>query len=130
MSNRPLRQQVLVLEDEPLIGRICKRALEKDGFDVEIALDGELAIEMVEKKEYDIFLCDIRTPKISGMDFYRYLKNKNPDLADRVIFTTGDMLSTDVKEFLDNFKGKYISKPFVLDELKEMVSKTAARYTS
>ena len=114
-------KRALVIEDEPVIGRICKRTLTTEGYDVDIALNGSVAKDMADENVYDIYLSDIRTPEMNGIEFYEYLKNMHPELADRVIFTTGDILSTDVKQFLQEFKGIFLPKPFTPEELKKAI---------
>ena len=95
------KKRILVIEDEPVICRVCKKALTADGFEVDIAVNGLIAMDMAGKRVYDLYLSDIRTPEMNGIEFYRHLIQEQPELADRVIFTTGDVLSNDIKLFLE-----------------------------
>jgi CheY-like chemotaxis protein len=118
-----IKAKILVIEDEPLICRVCVKTLVKDGYEVDVAGNGLIAMEMASKKTYDLYFSDIRTPAMNGMEFYRFLSNKDPKLGDRVIFTTGDVMSTDVKEFLANNHNPFLPKPFTPEELRSVVAK-------
>jgi len=120
--------KALVIEDEPVIARVCDRVLSTEGFEVEIAANGMAAIDMLGRGKYHLFLSDIRTPEMNGIEFYWYLKEKHPELANRVVFTTGDVLSDDVKVFVVKEPDvPLIPKPFTPDELRVVVRKAMER---
>ena len=121
-----IRKRALVIEDEPIIGRVCRKVLNTHGFDVDIALNGLIAKDMSGKNIYDLCISDIRTPEMNGIEFYYYLKKEHPTLADRVILTTGDVLNSDVKRFLKEFKGTFLPKPFTPEELIKAVGEVQA----
>jgi len=79
---------------------------------------------MIEEKQYDLCLFDIRTPRMSGEELYQWLQEKHPRLASRVIFTTGDVMSGDTKDFLEQTARPFLPKPFTPDELKTIVRET------
>ncbi len=113
--------RVLVVEDEPVISRVCSQALRGEGFEVDIAANGSIAEGMLEKKEYDLILIDIRTPVMNGKQLYQAINDKHPDLTDRVIFTTGDLLGGNTKIFLEQSGRLFLPKPFTPNELKTIV---------
>jgi CheY-like chemotaxis protein len=115
------RKRVLVVEDEPMISRVCRKTLTAGGFEVDIAINGLVAKEMLDKKTYDLCLTDIRTPVMNGIEFYRYLQKEHLDLAGKVIFTTGDVLSGNIDAFLREVNRPFLPKPFTPDELKKVV---------
>ncbi|UCB43359.1 MAG: response regulator [Dehalococcoidales bacterium] len=120
--------RALVIEDEPVIARVCQRVLTAEGFEVEIAVNGMVAKDMLDRKQYHLFLSDIRTPEMNGIEFYWYLKEEYPELADRVVFTTGDVLSDEVKAFVTIEPDvSLIPKPFAPDELRVVVRETMER---
>ncbi|HEY40760.1 MAG TPA: response regulator [Dehalococcoidia bacterium] len=128
-SNDRNIKKALVIEDEPVIARVCRRVLRGEGYQVEIAANGMVGKNMASKEKYDLFLSDIRTPEMNGIEFYWYLKREYPELAERVVFTTGDVLSDDVKAFVMKEPDvPLIPKPFTPDELRtivrEMMEKT------
>jgi two-component system phosphate regulon sensor histidine kinase PhoR len=119
------RKKALVIEDEPVIARVCHRVLTAEGYQVSIAGNGMVARDMVNIEKYDLFVSDIRTPEMNGIEFYWYLKGNYPELTNRVIFTTGDVLSDDVKAFVTKEPDVHLlPKPFAPDELRAMVRET------
>ena len=114
-------KRALVVEDEPLISRVCRKTLTGVGFEVDIAVNGLVASKMVNEKKYDLCLADIRTPAMNGIELYRYLEKEYPDLARKVIFTTGDILSGNIDAFLKEANRPFLPKPFTPDELKRVV---------
>jgi CheY-like chemotaxis protein len=124
------RRRVLVVEDEPVISELCRRMLMAEGFDVDIAMNGSIAKKMVDDKSYDLCLSDIRTPAMDGIQLYQYLEQEHPELARRVIFTTGDVMSGSIAQFLEGIKRPFIPKPFTPDELKQVIRDALAEIDS
>lgn len=116
--------RVLVVEDEPSIGQVCLRTLRGEGFEVDIAENGAEAQEKLKAKDYDICLIDIITPVMNGKRLFHWIKEARPELLDGVIFTTGDSINPDTKDFLEKVGKPFLPKPFTLDELKTMVRET------
>ena len=114
-------KRILVVEDEPVISAVCRRVLTGEGFDVEIAVNGIVAQDMIRNKQYDFCLIDIRTPKMNGRELYQWLKEKHPQLAGGVMFTTGDVMSGDIQSFIEHAARPFLPKPFTPDELKAIV---------
>lgn len=115
-------KRILVVEDEPAICAVCQTILVSEGFEVEIAVNGKVAQDMLEKKDYDLCLIDIRTPVMNGKELFQWLKEKHPQLAGRVIFTTGDVMGGDTKSFLEQAGRLFLAKPFSSGELKAIVT--------
>jgi CheY-like chemotaxis protein len=124
------KKRILVIEDEPIISRVCLKVLTADGFDVDIAQNGLVAKEMVNEAKYDLYLSDIRTPAMNGMQFYEYLKQTNPGLERRVIFSTGDVMSPEIKSFLSKNNNTFMAKPFTPDELRSVIGKAIKTMSS
>ena len=122
-QNEAKRKRALVVEDEPLISRVCRKTLSTEGFEVDVATNGLIAKEMVANRDYDLFLSDIRTPQMNGIEFYRYLEEEYPAMAGKVIFTTGDILSGNIDTFLKEVNKPFLPKPFLPDDLKQIVRK-------
>jgi CheY-like chemotaxis protein len=112
---------ILVVEDEPVIAQVCTRTLSAEGFKVDVAVNGKVALEILDTKEYDLCLADIRTPSMNGMELYEHLAQNHPAMASRIIFTTGDVMSGNTKEFLEKTNRPYLPKPFTPDELRAIV---------
>jgi CheY-like chemotaxis protein len=116
------KYSILILEDEPILGRVCQRILEGNGYIVTLAANGLAAKEQVEQKTFDFCLSDIRTPVMNGMEFYKYLKDSNPALASKTVFMTGDVMNKDIEKFLEESKAEYILKPFTDAQLIKAIS--------
>lgn len=124
MTSDKTRRSVLIVEDEPGIAKICQRTLVAEGFQVEIVNNGEIGLNMWRNKVYDLCISDIRTPRMSGMELFQRLAAECPDALKKFIFTTGDVLSGNVKEFLEKTGRPYLSKPFTPENLRDVVRKT------
>ncbi len=117
-------KRILVVEDEPAISQVCLRVLTSEGFEVDIAVNGEVAQEMLGKKDYDHCLIDIRTPIMNGKQLYQCIQEKHPELIDSVIFTTGDVMGGDTQSFLQQSGRPFLPKPFTPDQLKIIIRET------
>ena len=117
-------KRVLVVEDEPAICTLCRRVLAGEGFEVDIAVNGKIAQDMIEEQKYQFFLFDIRLPVMTGKELYQWLKEKHPQLISRVIFTTGSVISGDTQLFIRQTGRPYLPKPFAATELMSIVKET------
>jgi len=115
-------KRILIVEDEPAICAVCSRVLTGEGFEVDTAANGKVAQGMIEEKQYDLFLIDIRMPALNGKELHQWLQEKHPRLANRVIFITGSVMSADTRSFLEQITRPFLLKPFTPDELKVVVS--------
>ncbi len=111
-------KRVLIVEDELAISEVCRRVIISEGFEVDIAINGKVAQDMLEEKQYDLCLIDIRTPMMNGKQLYQWLKEKHPKTVGGVIFTTGDVMGEDTGSFLKQTGRPFLPKPFTPDELK------------
>ena len=109
--------RVLVVEDEPALAVAVSEALEDAGFSVDRAGDGEEGLTRLTEANYDLIVCDLKMPRIDGMQFYRAMAAATPALARRVIFVTGDVAGTDAERFLEETACRWLSKPFRLGDL-------------
>jgi signal transduction histidine kinase/CheY-like chemotaxis protein len=109
--------RVLVVEDEPALAVAVSEALSDAGFEVDRAGDGEEGLTRLTEARYDLIVCDLKMPRIDGMQFYRAMAAATPALARRVIFVTGDVAGTDAERFLEETGCRWLSKPFRLGDL-------------
>jgi two-component system, cell cycle sensor histidine kinase and response regulator CckA len=109
--------RVLVIEDEPALASAVAEALTDAGFVVERAGDGEEGLTAVAHHAYDLVVCDLKMPRLDGMQFYRAMAAATPTLARRVIFVTGAVAGTDAERFLEETGCRWLAKPFRLGDL-------------
>lgn len=121
------RKRILIVEDEPSIGQLCRTVLTREGYDVEIAPSGRVAQELIESNSYDICMIDIRIPTLSGIELYRWLQKAKPELARNVIFTTGDIMSGETPDFLQQANRPVLAKPFTPSELRAIIRQSFGR---
>ena len=107
--------EILVVDDEAPIRLALSRFLEKSGHTVVMVDSGSKALEAARDRMFDAIFLDIRMPDISGQTVFRQWQTKRPDLAERVVFLTGDIVSEDLFQFLTGTGRPFIAKPFNLD---------------
>lgn len=120
-------KRILVVEDEPAISQVYLRVLAGEGFEVDIASDGDIAQDMLVKRNYALCLIDIRTPIMKGKQLYQHMLEEHPEMAERAIFTTGDMISSDSQSFLELSGRPFLTKPFTPAELRITVREALRR---
>ncbi len=114
-------KRILVVEDEPAICDLCRRVLTGEGFEVDIAINGKIAQDMIEEKQYNLILCDIKMPAMSGKELYQWLQEKHQKLTKGFIFTTGSVIGKDTTTFIEQSGRPFLPKPFTTDELKAII---------
>lgn len=120
-SSPPIRgRTVLVVDDEIGVAEVLADMLSADGHHVETATNGALGLEKLQKRSYDLILCDIKMPELDGPGFYREVEARYPGLRERFIFLTGDTLSPKTREFLKQTGASCLSKPFALAEVQRL----------
>ncbi len=116
-------RSILVVDDEVEITRILKRILESRGYRVVAVTDGNAALEAIEQHHFDLVICDLKMPGIDGRALYDYLQRERPDMARRVVFSTGDVVSEESWSFLHQAGERFIAKPFKPDQILSFVEK-------
>jgi DNA-binding NtrC family response regulator len=116
------KRRVLFLEDEPIISKVVTRILAADGFEVDVANNGQVAKDKINSGTgYDLFIFDIKTPIINGIQLYEYLEKDHPELTEKVIIATGDSLNDTTKKFLERVNRPFLAKPYTLAQIKTTV---------
>jgi DNA-binding response OmpR family regulator len=114
--------RVLVADDEPHLLRLVKFRLEREGYDVLIATDGDEALELARRERPDLCVLDVMMPKRSGFDVLRELR-ADPECAGmKVIMLTARAHDRDVDAGFALGADDYITKPFSPQELRVRVS--------
>jgi two-component system NtrC family sensor kinase len=104
--------RILVADDELPIRTALERLFAIGGHHVTAVGSGGEVLDRVEQDYFDVILLDIRMPDISGKQIFERWSQDNPALIERVIFLTGDIVSTDLQRFLSDSGRPFLSKPF------------------
>lgn len=116
--------RILVIDDEAGIREGCRRVLTGEGFEVDMAPDGEAGLGLFRAGQYDLMLVDLRMPGLSGMELLGALRGLDPD-AVAVIITAYASLDTAV-EATKRGAYDYLAKPFTPDELTAVTTRALA----
>lgn len=115
------RARILVVDDEPALGPAV-RSLFAGEHDVIVAVSGREALaRLLDDPDFDVVLCDLMMPDLTGMDLFEEIKATRPELAERFVFMTGGALTGRVEEFFQRYPNRCIQKPFDLTELRSLV---------
>jgi len=120
---RPLN--ILLAEDNKMNQLIAGKTFKKIGHDIDIADNGRIAIEMAERKNYDLIFMDIQMPEMDGLQAASYLLSKYPDTCPPIIAMTANVLSEDEEKCRLAGMRDFISKPFTIERLEDVVNKWA-----
>ena len=111
------KKRILVIEDEPTIGILCKRLLTANGFDVDVVNNGLDAKKLTDDKDYALCLSDVRLPGMTGIELYEHWKKTKNPITQRLIFITGDTMNNYVRNFLARTNCPSVMKPFEPEDL-------------
>ncbi len=118
--------QILIVDDDQSLREFLEIFLAKDGFRVVTAEDGEEALKILDDLPVDLILADIRMPKVDGLKFLKTLRQKGLDLP--VIMITAYASLDSAVEAKKEGAFDYVSKPFRLEELRQLVQKALERH--
>ena len=132
-----MMNKILIIEDEKMTANLVKEALEIEKMEVDLAEDGVRGIEMIEDKDYDLVLLDLKMPKMNGEDVLKVIRKIRPyvfvivytnfsEFADIKTLTNIGIdgyvnkgPSADLSELINMIKEKL--EPFSVEELKDIV---------
>ncbi|MBI5497132.1 MAG: PAS domain S-box protein [Deltaproteobacteria bacterium] len=114
------RGRILVVDDEPLVGAATRRTL-ADEHDVVPVASGAEALARLEEEPFDLILCDVMMPEMSGEELYEALVQRFPEHAAKMIFMTGGAFTPRAAAFLERVPHKRLHKPVDADDLKALI---------
>jgi nitrogen-specific signal transduction histidine kinase/CheY-like chemotaxis protein len=119
----PVGVRLCIIDDDPLVGRGIQRMLGRE-FSITNFVSPRKAFEwLTEGGSCDLIFCDLMMPEMTGMELYRALIAKAPELRERILFMTGGAFTPGASEFLQELKEPYLEKPLdpatVLDFIRE-----------
>ncbi len=118
----PSAQRLLVVDDEPEIADLMRAMLESAGYDVSTAETGAVALQMLQEARFDAIVSDLRMPDVDGAALWREVQQRQPELAQRILFVTGDTLSPGAQRFLADAGCGSLDKPFAKSDLLARVA--------
>ncbi len=117
------RGRILAVDDEQMLCNVIERILRKD-HDVKTVTSASAAIEILRGGErYDVILCDLMMPEMTGMEFYAQLQRTAPEQAGKIVFMTGGAFTEKTQAFLGQLTNGSIDKPFTTATLRECVQR-------
>ena len=106
----PRRARILVVDDEPLVGRAVQRILAPH--EVVACASGAAALAELSSGPFDVVLCDLMMPEMTGIELHARLAAEAPEVARRIVFLTGGAFTTGAREFLAQVPNACLEKPF------------------
>jgi DNA-binding NtrC family response regulator len=119
----PQQLKLLLVDDEPIVGKRLKPALEKIGCTVETVEDPHAALERIQQENFQIVVTDIRMEGTDGIQILEHVMRKSPQT--KVIMITGYAMMATAREAMEKGAFDFIAKPFEPDELRAIVEKAA-----
>jgi two-component system, cell cycle sensor histidine kinase and response regulator CckA len=120
------RLRVLLVDDETSLGTSLRRCVSRY-WNASFVNDGRQALELLRHDStYDVIVCDLMMPEVTGMDIYEELSQARPDLSKRMLFMTGGAFTERARSFLESVPNPHLEKPFDLAQLEAAVRSMAA----
>jgi two-component system cell cycle sensor histidine kinase/response regulator CckA len=121
----PTRRRILAVDDEALLLKAYRRML-GDAHELATALGGHEALRTLERDTgFDVVLCDLQMPEMSGMELHAAVRATHPALAERFVFVTGGAFSSDARRFMEEAVSAVIQKPFRVEDLLALIERIA-----
>jgi CheY-like chemotaxis protein len=119
---------VLLIEDEPAVMAYVRAALERNGYAVVCTDSGVDGLRLLERGEFLGVVSDMRTPGgVDGADVHAWLTRNRPDLAERIVFITGDIANEETAATLRSTGAPCVEKPFQVKQFISVVEKTIGK---
>ncbi len=114
--------RILVVDDEVGMRTLLQTLLESEGYVVEAAASGEDAAEMLQAREYEVLVTDLKMPGIDGLELVERARRAQPNVA--VVMVTGYATVENTVAALRQGVDDYLTKPFDIEELRQTVART------
>jgi PAS domain S-box-containing protein len=115
------RGRILVVDDEPMIGQAIRRTLQQEHEVICLTSAREACERLLGGERFDLILCDVMMPEMSGVDLHQVLSGHSSELAGRMVFLTGGAFTPVAREFLARVRNRRMDKPFSSQELRALV---------
>lgn len=109
--------RILVIDDDPAVSRTIQRVL-RDDYEIVVEPSSSAAVyQLLSGDEYDVILCDVEMPTMSGVDVFNVVSAARRELAKHFVFMSGGVQSPDALEFFEHAPNALVAKPFTVDRL-------------
>ncbi|MGP0586391.1 response regulator transcription factor [Paenibacillus timonensis] len=122
--------RILIVEDEEDLSRALAKGLKREGYAVDIALDGLIGWEMADTNEYDVIILDINLPELDGISLCQQIRRSSHHADVLILMLTARSHPDEVEEGLDSGADDYLRKPFVFNELLARIRALLRRSSS
>jgi nitrogen-specific signal transduction histidine kinase/CheY-like chemotaxis protein len=117
--------RILIIDDEPLLGQTLLYAF-KGRHQVSICTSGRAALRQLEQDaQFNLVLCDLMMPDVSGAAVFEAVKRDHPELVARFVFMTGGAFTDRAREFLAQYAGVQLEKPFNISDIEKILRQLA-----
>jgi signal transduction histidine kinase/ActR/RegA family two-component response regulator len=121
--------RVLIVDDEPLVARAIRRNLM--GHDVQIVASGREALALLDGGQYyDLVLCDLMMPDVSGMDVYSAIRDRHPRMTGHIVFMTGATFTDRAQDFRAALGDVFLEKPIDMTQLSAVIERCRRKAAS
>jgi len=114
--------RVLVVDDEPLVRRSLHRLLASRGHEVVEAASAAEALALLEGRTFDVVLCDLMMPEMTGFELHAVLSETRPEVANRMVFVSGGAVTEQARAFVEHPGRRVLEKPFDVALVLEAVA--------
>lgn len=114
---------VLIIDDEEIVCKRLKPAIERMGCEVETFMDPVAALQRIDQKEFDIVITDVRMDEIDGIQVLEQAKKKSP--RTEVVVITGYAMMALAREAMQKGAFDFVSKPFKPNDIRRVILKAA-----
>lgn len=121
MQKKP---NILIVDDDPVTADMISQALQKENYNITVVNSGQSAMQQGRDRKFDLILTDLRMPDLDGMEVLSYFRREQPDAY--VVLMTAFGSSSSAIESIQQGAYDYISKPFQIDELRNVIRKAFA----
>lgn len=118
----PSALRVLLVDDELELIQTLADLLEPEGHQIDFAANGSVALDKLRKASFDVVISDLRMPVMDGPQLYEALRAEKPEYLKKIIYVTGDTLSSHVQSFLAKYPVPVIEKPYRLSDVKQAIA--------
>ena len=118
---------ILILDDEPCVSDLLSELLRLLGYESTKCGSPVAALELLGRTHFDVILTDFRMPQMNGDEFFQRAIAAHPELADKVVFLTGDTMNEDTLAFLRKYSARHLSKPFDFATVEQTILEIVAR---